>query len=148
MNNKVKEQKAKWEKAVIGTTEYCFEDIPPETAVFLWLEIMETFGDAIGGFLKLSGKDAEDDDSINQAIRALTSSIKPKEIMAIIRQVLPSIFVNEKGQAGKRATFDDFQSKTLELYKVVFFAIRYNYADFFVEALSHLAKPSREGRDA
>jgi hypothetical protein len=146
------DQKKKWNSTKIGTTEYCFDDIPAEPATYLWLEIMETFGEAIGGILKTSGKnslDQENDSAINEAISELTKAIKPKQLMGIIRQVLPYVFVNEAAcKDGHRAEFDDFQGKTLELYKVVFFAIRYNYADFFVGALQHIKKQPLGGQDA
>jgi hypothetical protein len=142
MDTKTKEQKKKWEKVRIGTAEYCFDDIPAETATFLWLEVVSTFGGSIGSLLK-SKESAVDD-----VLKDIVSSVKPKDTMDIIRQVLPFVFVNESGKPGERATFDHFQGQTFLLFKIMFFALRYNYADFFVDALSHFQSGKEGAQDA
>jgi hypothetical protein len=145
----IEENKKKWERTTIGTTEYCFEDIPAEPAAELWLELMSVFGEGVGALLATSEKDGiRDDMAIDKAIMSLARSVKPKEIMAIVRHVIKYVFINERGKDGRRADFGDFQGKTIDLYKIIFFAIRYNYADVFTVALQRIGNQSVGGPDA
>lgn len=114
-----------WDKVQIGSREYCFEDVPGEEGAFLSMKIMASLGPAFCGLLGESTGDP-----IAAAIAALAGNIDPKANMEIFRALIPRVFINECG-SGKRATFDDFQGRTMELFKVMFFCMRYNFADFF-----------------
>jgi len=128
-------KKKEWSKITIGTREYAFEDIPGEEAVFLSLKLLNVFGSAFCGLLGES-----DGSGLDVMVSRIASGVNPTEAMGIFKAVIPRTFVNEGG-SGHRATFDDFQGRTIEFYKVMFACIRYNFADFFAEGpLSGLAQ--------
>lgn len=120
-----------WEKVEIGGVEYAFETIPADQAADLYIDIMDTFGVALTKAwvtITAEGKLSDITNIVTECLPAIDS----KKVKPIIRQILPHVFRTPIGSSnGERCTFDHFNGKILDLYKVVIFAARYNYWDFF-----------------
>jgi hypothetical protein len=134
--------KEEWEKVTIGDREYSFEALPAEDAFMVSLQLPEVFGDMISAAMPLLG---ESDSGKSKTIAEMLSGSDVTGVMAnIFRGVKPDLlkrlsdkmigtcFVTDKGHSkGVRCTYNHFNGKTLELYKVLFYSLRYNFADFF-----------------
>lgn len=129
-----------WEIVKVGDGEYAFEMLKPEDAVVLSMRVVEAFGGVIASMIPLLGVDSEELDIFNIDWSALNLAQAQTSLMTMAAQVdaakikpifdcmMTCIFDTK---AGRRCTYDDFNGKILTLYKVMFFALRYNFADFF-----------------
>jgi hypothetical protein len=141
--------KPEWETVEFDGKLYAFDMLPPELAIQLSLRVVEAFGGIIASFVPVLGIDSKDFDifnidtsalnltSIQASMMSATSQLDPPKIKAIMDAVLPMCMVTSTADAedkGHRCTYDDFNGNISTLYKVMFYALRYNFADFFGES--------------
>jgi hypothetical protein len=141
--------KSEWEKVEIGNKLYTFEMLQPELAIKLSLRFAEAFGGIIASFIPVLGADSEELDIFNidwsalnlaevqGAMMSACAQMDAKKIYRIFDAIMPTCFVVDKSNRedkGHRCTYDDFNGQIKTLYKVLFFALRYNFSDFFVES--------------
>ncbi len=132
-----------WELVKIGGKEYSFEMIPPETSIKLSLRVVEAFGGVIASMIPILGVDSEEFDvfninwdSINIAevqgsLMTAVAHVDPAKIFPIFEATLPFCFEIDSNGKGQRCNYDMFNGRIKTLYTVLFYALRYNYADFF-----------------
>ncbi len=148
----------KFDRVEIGDKLYVFEMLPAETASTLMMSFINAFGGVIASLVPMLGCDSDDFDIFSLDVSAIkwpmvqagimgaSANTDPAKMKPVVDVMIGSIFVNDiSGGQGRRCTYDDFNGKIMTLYRVVFHALRYNYADFFVELLQ--SKESQEEKD-
>ncbi len=142
--------KKEWQKVSIGDREYSFDMLPADKAVVLNLQVVEAFGGLVISFLTLAEKGTDSGGLSEMKPELLTalSTIKQEKSKAIFDAMLPMCFVrNVTDSQGHRCSYNDFNGRIMELYKVMFYALRYNFADFFGESLLS-GKQAQGAKDA
>lgn len=141
--------KNEWKKLKIGDSTYAFDDMSAESALLGFLKVSEAFGGIFASAMPMLGMDTGEEagkmnvknllevldvDSIQKALTSASSSINPEKIKAVIDETLPTVFITKDTEKdGHRCTYDDFRGKLGSMFKVVAFALRFHYADFFTD---------------
>jgi len=141
--------KKEWQDVTIDGTQYHFDTLNPIKA----FPVSVKLGKLLAGALKESGKELtslfkeskKDNvgiDSILSIIGRLAESVKVDEFNELAQTMISCVKIKGENDTGFRAVNyqQDFNGKIMELYKVLFFAIRFNFADFFVERVSTLVE--------
>ncbi len=129
--------KKEWEKVSIGDRQYSFEMIPAEGAVKLNLKIVEAFGGILSSLAPMFGDlgkevDDIDGDKLGDVLMNAAGQVDAAKIMPVLEALVLCCFViTPENPKGYKCTMNDFNGRILELYKVCFYAARYNFADFF-----------------
>lgn len=161
--------KPEWEKVKVKDREYSFEMLPAELASYLWPQVLEAFGESAASIIDLLGIDLGDnniDDVISGksdiseilpnidlsvvqgALAKFFAGVNPAKTKPIIDGVIQSIFVTgPEDMTGHRCTYNDFTGRIADLYKVIIFALRYQFWDFFDVSLLSGSK-AQEATDA
>ena len=132
-----------WEIVKIGDKEYSFVMIPPEDSIKLSLSVVEAFGGIVASLIPVLGVDSEEFDvfdidwsSINVAevqssLMTAVAHVEPAKIFSIFEATLGFCFEIDANGKGQRCKYDMFNGRIKTMYLVLFYALRYNYADFF-----------------
>lgn len=127
--------KKEWQKARLEDREFSFEMLPADKAVVLSMQVVDAFGGLVVSFLTMTEKDqASGLSGMQSELLSALSSVKPEKSKAIFDAMLPCCFVRnttDPRDAGHRCSYNDFNGRIMELYKVMFYGIRYNFSDFF-----------------
>lgn len=152
--------KKEWETVEIGNRVYAFEQMPAEECYFASLKAVEAFGGVISSAVSLLGIDAGEEagkldlksllgridlSAIEGALSSASAKVDPDKIKAITDSLMPHWFVTERGEEnGHRCSYRDFGGEHMaDLYKVLGYALRFYFSDFFTGLLSN-GKENRE----
>ena len=133
-------KREEWEIVKIGADEYSFEMLPPEYAFTLSIKVVEALGGIMASIIPMLGVDSEKLDIFNidwsslniaEVQASMLSAVKHVDhtkLAPLVQALVPMTFIVKE---NRRATWDDFNGKMMTLYKVMYFNLRYQFADFF-----------------
>ena len=137
--------KKEWQKVTLGEREFTFDMLPADRAVMLNMQVVDAFGGLVVTYFSAAERVTADGDPKNISfgtfapdLLAAMPSVKPEKSKAIFDVMLPTCFVRDTTNPqdnGHRCSYNDFNGRVKELYKVMFYTIRYNFADFFGASL-------------
>ena len=130
--------KKEWEETKIADKTYRFEMLPADLGLPLSIDIIAAFGPIMGSIMPLfevSGEDGIenlDGDLLQKVLQEATRNVDREKIMPIVKALIPICFVIDSTTPnGRRCSLNDFDGNVFEMFKVAFFAARYNFSDFF-----------------
>jgi hypothetical protein len=104
--------------------------LPPTEAVKVEVALIGICGEALFKALGKKGADAEETGAA--VIAAMSSKIDPDVLVGALQRIHSVVTID-----GKRPPFDEAYTggRHKEMWQVTFFALRYNFRDFFPESL-------------
>lgn len=129
------------ETTVIDGAEYSITQLPGRRGLEMFGKLAGIMGPAALEALSKGFSMDEDISNLAPIGLALFSQIKPGELTTITDELFYAALIN--GKPLKEQADIIFQGKTFTLLKVIAFAVKVNYYDFF-DALVAILKPTRE----
>lgn len=118
----------KSENLTIGDNEYSVTQWSAEKAMLMKFKLIKMFGASLA--LLVNTEDSGEIDFSN-VVSNLFSTAEPADIVAMIKNCVVGSFCNDKRISESSFTEIFSGDKLPEMYKVLAFVLKVNYADFF-----------------